>query len=457
MSVLDLPFTEARTQVSPEEYVAASLRAIEERNASLNAFLRVDESASGAFPIAIKDNIVTTSMPTTCASRILDGFVSPFDATVVERLRRCGAGIVGKTNLDEFAMGSSTEHSAFGPTKNPWDMSRVAGGSSGGSAAAVAARLVPAALGSDTGGSVRQPAALCGIVGVKPTWGRVSRWGLVAFASSLDQVGPLTKTVRESAELLGMIAGHDPHDSTCSAEAVDDYTADLDRGVRGLRVGVVPEGLDKLAPEVRKNFDEAVDVFRRGGAKVADAHVPSLTYSIAIYYVVANAEASANLARFDGIRYGSRKGGGGIHDVYFASRGAGFGAEVKRRIMLGTFALSSGYYDAYYGRAQRVRAKLRAEFAAAFRQFDVLLTPTSPEPAFRIGEKIDDPLSMYLNDIFTTPASLTGIPAMSVPSGFTANRLPLALQIMAPHFGERIMFRAASFFESETRYWRVKP
>ncbi len=457
MTILDLPFTEARSQVSPEEYVAASMRAIEERNAALNAFLRVDESANGAFPIAIKDNIVTTAMPTTCASRILDGFVSPFDATVVERLRRCGAGIVGKTNLDEFAMGSSTEHSAFGPTKNPWDTSRVAGGSSGGSAAAVAARLVPAALGSDTGGSVRQPAALCGIVGVKPTWGRVSRWGLVAFASSLDQIGPLTKTVRESAELLGMIAGHDPRDSTCSAERVDDYSADLDRGVRGLRVGVVPEGLDKLTPEVRKNFDEAVDVFRRGGAKVADAHVPSLDYSIAIYYVVANAEASANLARFDGIRYGSRKSDGGIHDVYFSSRGAGFGAEVKRRIMLGTFALSSGYYDAYYGRAQRVRAKLRAEFATAFREFDVLLTPTSPEPAFRIGEKIDDPLTMYLSDIFTTPASLTGIPAMSVPSGFTGNRLPLALQIMAPHFGERIMFRAASFFESETSYWRVRP
>jgi aspartyl-tRNA(Asn)/glutamyl-tRNA(Gln) amidotransferase subunit A len=316
---------------------------------------------------------------------------------------------------------------------------------------------VPAALGSDTGGSVRQPAALCGIVGVRPTWGRVSRWGLVAFASSLDQIGPLTKTVRESAELLRMIAGHDPLDSTCSAEPVDDYTADLDRGVRGLRVGVVPEGLDKLTPEVRKNFDEAVDVFRRGGAEVGDAHVPSLGYSIAIYYVVANAEASANLARFDGIRYGARKGNGGIRDVYFASRGAGFGAEVKRRIMLGTFALSSGYYDAYYGRAQRVRAKLRAEFDSAFRDFDVLLTPTSPEAAFKIGEKTEDPLTMYLNDIFTAPASLTGIPAMSVPSGFTADRLPLAIQIMAPHFAERVMFRAASFFESETNYWRVKP
>ncbi|HSP16184.1 MAG TPA: Asp-tRNA(Asn)/Glu-tRNA(Gln) amidotransferase subunit GatA [Thermoanaerobaculia bacterium] len=455
--ILDLPFTEARGQVSSEEYVAASLRAIKERNGELNAFLRVSEAPNGTFPVAIKDNIVTTDMPTTCASRILGGFVSPFDATVVNRLRKGGAAIVGKTNLDEFAMGSSTEHSAFGPTRNPWDTSRVAGGSSGGSAAAVAARLVPAAFGSDTGGSVRQPAALCGIVGVKPTWGRVSRSGLVAFASSLDQIGPLTKTVRESAELLGMIAGHDPLDSTCSGHPVDDYTADLDRGVRGLRVGVIPEGLDKLASEVRKNFDDAVNVFRRGGAKVADAHVPSLGYSIAIYYVVANAEASANLARFDGIRYGKREAGATLDGVYFASRGAGFGAEVKRRIMLGTFALSSGYYDAYYGRAQRVRARLRAELEEAFRDFDVLLTPTSPEAAFRIGEKIDDPLTMYLNDIFTTPASLSGIPAMSVPSGFNSEGLPLALQIMAPHFGETVMFRAGAFFEGETGYWKRRP
>ncbi|HEX9162425.1 MAG TPA: Asp-tRNA(Asn)/Glu-tRNA(Gln) amidotransferase subunit GatA, partial [Thermoanaerobaculia bacterium] len=365
--------------------------------------------------------------------------------------------IVGKTNLDEFAMGSSTEHSAFGPARNPWDTSRVPGGSSGGSAAAVAARLVPAALGSDTGGSVRQPAALCGIVGVKPTYGRVSRSGLVAFASSLDQIGTLTKTVRESAELLAMMAGHDPLDSTCSAEPVSDYAADLDHGVRDLRVGVVPEGLDHLNAEVRKNFDDAVDVFRRGGAKIGQAHVPSLDYSIAIYYVVANAEASANLARFDGMRYGRRaETEGSLHELYFASRGEGFGPEVKRRIMLGTFALSSGYYDAYYGRAQRVRQKLRSEFDAAFRDFDVLLTPTSPEPAFRIGEKTEDPLTMYLNDIFTAPASLVGIPGMSIPSGFV-NGLPLGLQIMARHFGEAVMFRAGAFFEGETAYWKRAP
>ena len=439
--------------------VAESLAAIKEKNSALNAFLRVNEKAEGKYPIAVKDNIATTEMPTTCASRILEDYRSPFDATVIQRLRKHGAAIVGKTNLDEFAMGSSTEHSAFGPTRNPWDTSRVAGGSSGGSAAAVAARMVPAALGSDTGGSVRQPAALCGIVGLKPTYGRVSRYGLVAFASSLDQIGTLTTTTRESAELLRVMAGHDPLDSTSSTEPVDDYTADLSRGVRDLRVGVIAEGLDKLNAEVRRNFDDAVDVFRRGGARVADAHLPSITHSIAIYYVVANAEASANLARFDGIRYGHRvPAGHTLKDLYFASRGEGFGGEVKRRIMLGTFALSSGYYDAYYGRAQRVRAQLRDEFAKAFRDFDVLLTPTSPEAAFKIGEKTDDPLTMYLNDIFTAPASLCGLPAVSVPSGFNAQRLPLALQITAPHFAERVMFRAASYFENETGYGnRVPP
>ena len=452
---LDLPFTEARKQVSPAEYVAESRRAIERGNAAINAFLRVSDAPSGSFPIAIKDNIVTTEMTTTCASRILEGFQSPFDATAVQRLR--GAAIMGKTNLDEFAMGSSTEHSAFGVTRNPWDTSRVAGGSSGGSAAAVAARMVPAALGSDTGGSVRQPAALCGIVGVKPTYGRVSRYGLVAFASSLDQIGTLTKTVRESAELLHAIAGPDPLDSTSSARDVDDYAAGCDRDVRGLRVGVISEGLDKLNAEVRRNFDDAVDVFRRGGATIADVHIPSIVHSIAIYYVVANAEASANLARFDGVRYGLRSDGRSLRDLYFESRGAGFGPEVKRRIMLGTFALSSGYYDAYYGRAQRVRQQLRDEFASAFRDYDVLLSPTSPEAAFRIGEKVDDPLTMYLNDIFTAPASLVGLPAMSVPSGFTATSLPLGLQVTAPHFGERVMFRAGSYFENETGYWKRTP
>jgi aspartyl-tRNA(Asn)/glutamyl-tRNA(Gln) amidotransferase subunit A len=397
-------------------------------------------------------------MPTTCGSRILAKFVSPFEATAISRLRGAGWSIVGKTNLDEFAMGSSTEHSAFGPVRNPWDYARVAGGSSGGSAAAVAARLVPAALGSETGGSVRQPAAFCGVVGLKPTYGRVSRSGLVAFASGLDQIGIMTKTVRECAELLGVIAGHDPLDSTSSAQPVDDYAADVDRGVKGLRFGVVSEAVKKLEGEVRTNFDAALEILRRGGAVVEQASVPTISYAIAIYYIVANAEASANLARFDGVRYGHRSARGKtLRDLYFDSRGEGFGAEVKRRIMLGTFALSSGYYEAYYGRAQAVRARLRADFDAAFQRFDFLLTPTSPEVAFPIGAKTDDPLSMYLSDIFTAPANLVGIPALAVPSGFSRDGLPLSLQIMAPHFAERALFRAAAFFEKETNYWRRAP
>ena len=437
--------------------VSESLAAIEKHNKSINAFLSTNKAASG-FPIAIKDNIVTTDLPTTCGSRILGAFTSPYDATAVARLRQRGYAIVGKTNLDEFAMGSSTEHSAFGVTRNPWDTARVAGGSSGGSAAAVAARMVPAALGSETGGSVRQPAALCGVVGVKPTYGRVSRSGLVAFASSLDQIGIVTKTVRESAELLGVIAGHDPLDSTSSSEPVDDYAADVDKGVQGLRFGVVREAVEKLEGGVRANFDDALRVLRGGGAIVEEAGVPSIGYAIAIYYIVANAEASANLARFDGARYGRRSDRSrSVKDMYFHSRGEGFGAEVKRRIMLGTFALSSGYYDAYYGRAQAVRAKLQSDFDAAFGRFDFLLTPTTPEPAFKIGAKTDDPLSMYLSDIFTAPANLVGIPAIAVPSGFSAEGLPLSLQIMAPHFHERAMFRAAGAFEKETGYWRKAP
>jgi aspartyl-tRNA(Asn)/glutamyl-tRNA(Gln) amidotransferase subunit A len=457
--LLELPWHEAREQASPGELLAASLRTIEERNPSLNAFLHVNRDASGAgLPIAIKDNIVTTTMPTTCASRILEGFISAFDATAVVRLRERGAAIVGKTNLDEFAMGSSTEHSAFGVTKNPWDQTRVAGGSSGGSAAAVAARMVPAALGSETGGSVRQPAALCGIVGLKPTYGRVSRNGLVAFASGLDQIGIATKTVRESAEILAVIAGRDPLDATSSSVPVDDYSADLGAGVKGMRFGVVSEAVDRLVGEVRENFDAAVAVLRAGGATIEPVSVSSIASAIAVYYIVANAEASANLSRFDGIRYGHRSDRAKtLDEVYFESRGEGFGAEVKRRIMLGTFALSSGYYDAYYGRAQRVRARLRHDFAEAFRSFDALLTPTTPEPAFAIGAKTDDPLSMYLSDIFTAPANLVGIPAIAVPSGFSSEGLPLSLQIMTPHFAERSLFRIAAHYERETGYWKRSP
>jgi aspartyl-tRNA(Asn)/glutamyl-tRNA(Gln) amidotransferase subunit A len=456
--LLNLPWHEARAAASEKDLVAASLAAIERFNPKLNAFLHVARNPSDGMPVAVKDNIVTTDMPTTCASRILGKFLSPFDATAVARLRGAGCSIVGKTNLDEFAMGSSTEHSAFGPARNPWDPSRVPGGSSGGSAVAVAARMVPAALGSETGGSVRQPAALCGVVGLKPTYGRVSRNGLVAFGSSVDQIGIITKTVRECADLLGMIAGHDPLDSTSATNAVDDYTADLDAGIRGLRFGVVREAVAQLEGEVRANFDDALAVLRNGGAVIEEVSVASTGYAIAIYYIVANAEASANLSRFDGIRYGHRsERPKSLRDVYFESRGEGFGDEVKRRIMLGTFALSSGYYDAYYGRAQAVRAKLRADFAAAFARFDYLLTPTTPETAFPIGAKTDDPLAMYLSDIFTAPANLVGIPAIAIPSGFSRERLPLSLQIMAPHFAERSLFRAASFFERETGYWRESP
>ncbi len=425
--------------------VAACLRAIDAQNEHLNAFLHVNRNAQGK-PIAVKDNIVTTEMPTTCGSNILRDFISPYDATVVARLRAAGFGIIGKTNLDEFAMGSSTEHSSFGPTRNPWDPTRVAGGSSGGSAAAVAARMVPAALGSETGGSVRQPAAFCGVIGLKPTYGRVSRSGLVAFASSLDQIGIITTTIRECAELLGIIAGRDSLDSTSSAEPVDDYTADLNAGVKGLRFGVVHEAVEKLEGDVRANFDDALRVLRAGGAVVEEASVASIGYAVAIYYIVANAEASANLARFDGARYGRRSArAGSVREMIAASRGEGFGTEVKRRIMLGTFALSSGYYDAYYGRAQAVRGRLRQDFGDAFSRFDFLLTPTTPEPAFPIGAKTGDPLSMYLSDIFTAPANLVGIPAIAVPSGFSREGLPLSLQIMAPHFRERALFRAGEF------------
>jgi aspartyl-tRNA(Asn)/glutamyl-tRNA(Gln) amidotransferase subunit A len=457
--LLDLPWTEAREQVSSREYVDASLRAIEAQNGALNAFLHVNrEAGEGVLPIALKDNIVTADMPSTCGSRILGDFRSPYDATAVARLRARGAALVGKTNMDEFAMGSSNEHSAFGPARNPWDPSRVPGGSSGGSAAAVAARMVPAALGSETGGSVRQPAAFCGVVGLKPTYGRVSRWGLVAFASGLDQIGIVTKTVHDCAEVLEIIAGHDPYDSTSSSEPAGPYAAELDAGVKGLRFGIVREALEKLEGEVRTNFEAAVDVLVRGGAVIQEVSVPTIGAAIAIYYIVANAEASANLSRFDGIRYGHRsERARTLSDVYFDSRGEGFGAEVKRRIMLGTFALSSGYYDAYYGRAQRVRAKLRHEMNAALTQCDYLITPTTPEPAFPIGAKSDDPLSMYLNDIFTAPANLVGIPAIAVPSGFSAEGLPLSLQLMSRHFGEGALFRAASFFERETGYWRQKP
>jgi aspartyl-tRNA(Asn)/glutamyl-tRNA(Gln) amidotransferase subunit A len=442
---------------------------IERLQPELNAFISFDGSRfrrsfesrpSGplaGIPIGIKDNIVTTDLPTTCGSRILGDFTSPFDATAVRRLREAGALLAGKTNLDEFAMGSSTEHSAFGLTRNPWDLQRVPGGSSGGSAAAVAARMVPVALGSDTGGSVRQPAAFCGIVGLKPTYGRVSRWGLVAFASSLDQIGVLSTTVEDCATVLQVIAGHDPADSTSSSHPVADYGSLLGRGVRGARFGIIREAVEMLRGPSSANFDAALAILRGGGAEVHEVSVPTIVNAIAVYYVVANAEASANLARFDGMRYGRRVAGDDLRETYRRTRGEGFGAEVKRRIMLGTFVLSSGYYDAYYGRAQSVRALMREDFRRAFTECDFLLTPTTPDPAFLIGERSGDPLSMYLSDIFTAPANLVGIPAIAVPSGFSDEGLPLSLQIMGPHFSEDRLLGAAEYFESATGYGRKSP
>ncbi len=400
-------------------------------------------------PVAIKDNICTFDLPTTCASRILGGYVSPYEATVVRRLRQAGALIVGKTNLDEFAMGSSTENSAYGPTRNPWDRERVPGGSSGGSAAAVAAGLVPCALGSDTGGSVRQPASFCGVVGLKPTYGRVSRYGLVAFASSLDQIGPLARNVGDAAALLRVIAGADRFDSTSVAAPDLELEAALEMGLDGVVVGVpgeyLPSGLDgRIAALCRS----AAERMARQGARVREISLPHTRFAIPAYYLVANAEASSNLARYDGARYGLRAAGAeSTAGVYQETRGAGFGTEVKRRIVLGTYGLSAGYYDEYYGRAQRVRRLISEDFANAFAQgIDVIFTPTSPTTAFRLGERVDDPVQMYLSDVFTVTANLAGLPAISIPIG-RVDGLPVGGQFIARHFDEATLVRAAGALE----------
>ena len=402
-------------------------------------------------PVALKDNMCTRGIPTTCSSRILDGWRPPYDATVVRRLHDAGAVVVGKTNLDEFAMGSSTENSAFGPTRNPLDTSRVPGGSSGGSAAAVAAGFAPISLGSDTGGSIRQPAALCGVVGAKPTFGRISRSGLIAFASSLDQIGPFAATVEDAALLMESVAGHDPLDATSIPEAFPALRGGLGRGVDGLRVGLVEEllgGEGGFQPEVLARTEEAADALRAAGATVDVVSVPASTLGLSAYYLIAPAEASSNLARFDGVRFGLREERSTMGETYDATRTAGFGAEVKRRIMLGTYALSSGYYDAYYGKAQRVRTMIIRDFEAAYERFDVLLSPTSPCVAFPLGDKTADPLTMYLNDVCTIPSSLAGHPAMSVPFGTGAHDLPVGVQVMAPALGEELMFRVAAALEA---------
>ena len=448
------------------ELTGAYLERIEALNPDLGAYLLVTDElaleqaraaderiAAGAagpltgIPIALKDVLATRGIRTTCASRMLAEFVPPYDAFVVERLREAGAVFLGKANMDEFAMGSSNENSAFYPVRNPWDLERVPGGSSGGSAAAVAADLAVAALGSDTGGSIRQPAALCGTVGLKPTYGRVSRYGLVAFASSLDQVGPITKTVRDAATLLGAIAGHDPRDSTSLALAPEDFEEGFGRSIAGLRIGVPVEyfaaGLD---PRVETAVMDAIALFADLGAEPVRVSLPHTRYALSTYYLLAPAEASSNLARFHGVRYGLRVEGDDVDAMMSRTRGTGFGAEVKRRIMLGTYALSAGYYDAFYLKAQKARTLIRADFDQAFEQCDLLLAATSPTTAFALGERSDDPLSMYLSDVLTIPANIAGLPAMSVPCGF-AEGLPVGLQLIGGELGEQTLLQAANAFE----------
>ncbi len=409
-------------------------------------------------PIALKDVLCTRGIRTTCGSRILERFVPPYDATVVERLRAAGAVILGKLNMDEFAMGSSTENSAYFPTRNPWDLDRVPGGSSGGSAAAVAADLAVATLGSDTGGSIRQPAAFCGTVGLKPSYGRVSRYGLVAFASSLDQIGPFAKDVQDAATLLQAIAGPDPRDSTAVEVPVPDYPAALGAGIEGLRIGIPEEYfIEGLDPGVERAIEASIEVLRSLGARTERVSLPHTSYGLAAYYLIAPAEASSNLARYDGVKYGLRVGGArDLIDMYGRTRADGFGPEVKRRVMLGTYALSAGYYEAYYGKAQRVRTLVRRDFQEAFGRVDLIVAPTTPNVAFKLGDKAD-PLQMYLNDVFTIPVNLAGLPGLSVPAGFTDAGLPVGLQLIGRPFDESTLLRVAHAHEAATSWHARKP
>ena len=466
-TVVDIAQGIASGKTSAVEVLEQHLARITEREGEINAFNLVTTEQARAtaqqvdadikagkpvgalagVPVALKDNMCTRGIETTCSSKILEGWKPPYDATVVTRLQQAGAVMVGKTNLDEFAMGSSTENSAFGPTKNPLDTSRVPGGSSGGSAAAVAAGFAAASLGSDTGGSIRQPASLCGLVGVKPTYGLVSRQGIVAFASSLDQVGPFTHTVADAALMMEVIGGHDPLDSTSLPQPMPSLTSVLGQGVKGMRIGRLADMPDGCEPEVLARMDAAYVALQAAGATIVDISLPSLSYCLTAYYLVAPAEASSNLARYDGVRYGLRVETGDLHSMYGATRAAGFGSEVKRRIMLGTYALSAGYFDAYYGKALKVRRLIANDFAAAYEKCDVILTPTSPTVAFPLGDKTSDPLTMYLCDIFTIPTNLAGHAAMSVPFGTGAHNMPVGVQVLAPALGEQTMFRVAAELE----------
>jgi aspartyl-tRNA(Asn)/glutamyl-tRNA(Gln) amidotransferase subunit A len=455
-----------RGETSAKTVALASLKTAEKLNDELNAFLEIDRkgatsraeaidekrdfsAALAGIPIAIKDNICVRGLQTSCGSRILGPYQAPYNATAIERLLDAGVVVIGKTNCDEFAMGSSNENSAFGPVKNPWDTSRVPGGSSGGSASAVAAGIVPVALGSDTGGSVRQPASLCGVVGIKPTYGRVSRYGLVAFGSSLDQIGVFAQQATDAAAVLQVIAGRDPHDATTADVSVPNYIGETEKNIAGLKIGVaralLGEGLDT---EVRDAVEKAIETYRELGAEIVDVDLPHAKYAIAVYYIIATAEASSNLARYDGVRYGFRaEEAPGLRDMYRRTRDEGFGAEVKRRIMLGTYVLSAGYYDAYYLKAQKVRTLIRRDFAKAFSSCDAVLTPTAPTPAFRFGEKVDDPLAMYLNDIYTVTANLAGVPGISVPCGISSEGLPMGLQLLGPYWSEGTLFRLAHAYQ----------
>jgi aspartyl-tRNA(Asn)/glutamyl-tRNA(Gln) amidotransferase subunit A len=455
-------------QFTARELAGEALRFAEAENPRTNAYLRLaperalaaaqhidDQIARGealgslaGVPVAVKDVILTKGVITTCGSKLLERYVPPYDATAVIRLEQAGAIIIGKTNCDEFAMGSSNENSAFGPVRNPVAPERVPGGSSGGSAAVVAQGTAVVALGSDTGGSIRQPASFCGVVGVTPTYGRVSRYGLTAFASSLDHIGPLARTVRDTATVLGVIAGRDPADSTSAGAPVPDYTSTLDGAVKGLKLGLPREYLKDLTSETGTLIARAVDTMKQLGCEVREISLPNTDAAIACYYIIATAEASSNLARYDGVRYTFRSGSTDtLQDMYQNTRGEGFGAECKRRIMLGTYVLSAGYYDAYYLKAQKVRALIAQDFARAFQQVDAIVAPVSPYPAFRLGEKVDDPLAMYLSDIYTITGDLAGIPCMSVPCGNTAEGLPVGMQILTRHFDENTMFRLADAFE----------
>jgi aspartyl-tRNA(Asn)/glutamyl-tRNA(Gln) amidotransferase subunit A len=465
--------------ISSVELTRAVLDRINAVEGSVDAFLKVSEKtalkqaeaadkkiADGrcepltGIPLAVKDVICTRGVKTTCGSKILENFIPPYNATVIEKLERGGAVILGKTNMDEFAMGSSTEHSGYKITRNPWDLTRVPGGSSGGSAAAVAADMCLAALGSDTGGSIRQPASYCSTVGLKPTYGRVSRFGLVAFASSLDQIGPLSKNVTDCAVMLNAIAGYDSADSTSVPKDVPDYTAGLKKGLKGIRVGIpieytATEGMDA---EVLDTVDKAVRVIEDMGAEKIEVSLPHTDYGVAAYYVIAPSEASSNLARYDGVKYGVRDADQSeLIQMYRRTRSRGFGPEVQRRIIIGTYCLSAGYYDAYYGKASQVRTLIVEDFRKAFENCDVLLCPVAPAPAFKIGEKVDDPLTMYLIDIFTLSANLAGIPGMSVPCGFSRKGLPIGLQLLGNHFNEEMLIRVAYNFEQATEFHKKKP